>query len=337
MYIGLTYDLREDYLAEGYSAEETAEFDRPETIELLASALQELGHTADRVGGARHLIARLARGDRWDLTFNVAEGLHGTAREAQVPAILETCRIPYTFSNPLVMTVALHKDVAKTLLRAAGFPTPDFAVVRTPEEARRVDLPFPVFAKPVAEGTSKGITSASKIVNRQSLIDQCAALLEQFRQPVLVETFLPGREFTVGVLGTGPEAEVAGTIEVLLRPGADAEVYSYRNKENCEELVQYLPVWPRDDAEVRAAEEMALAVHRELGCRDAARVDFRSDARGRPHFLEINPLPGLHPEHSDLPILCRFHGIPYVELIRRILASTEKRRSEKDQPAVVMA
>jgi D-alanine-D-alanine ligase len=325
MHIGLIYDLREDYLAEGYSEEETAEFDRPDTIDSLASALAELGYATDRIGNAKQLIVRLGRGDRWDLVFNFAEGLHGAAREAQTPAILEVFQIPYTFSDPLVMAVGLHKDVTKTLLQAEGFPTPKFVLIRTPEEARRVDLPFPLFVKPVAEGTSKGITPASKILDPQALATACAALLEQFKQPVLVETFLPGRELTVGVLGTGGDAQVAGSVEVRLRPGADAEVYSYRNKEFCEELVQYVPVHPRNDAEVSMAEELALSIYQKLGCRDAARVDFRSDAQGRPNFLEINPLPGLHPQHSDLPILCNFHGIPYLELIRRIVASARQR------------
>jgi D-alanine-D-alanine ligase len=325
MHIGLTYDLREDYLAEGYSEEETAEFDRPDTIDSLASTIAELGHAPDRIGNARQLVARLGRGDRWELVFNFAEGLHGTAREAQIPAILEVFQIPYTFSDPLVMTVGLHKDVTKTLLRSAGFPTPEFAVIAAPEDARRVDLQFPLFAKPVAEGTSKGITAASKILDRQALVETCDALIKQFRQPVLVETFLPGREFTVGVLGTGDDAQVVGSVEVRLRPDADAEVYSYRNKENCEELVEYVPVKARRDAEVSMAEELAWTIYRKLGCRDAARVDFRSDARGRPNFLEINPLPGLHPQHSDLPILCNFHGIPYRELLRRIIESAQRR------------
>jgi D-alanine-D-alanine ligase len=336
MHIGLTYDLRMDYLAEGYSEEETAEFDRPETIDSIAGALNELGHSLDRIGNARQLVARLAQGDRWDLVFNFAEGLHGSAREAQVPAILELYQIPYTFSDPLVMAVALHKDVTKTLVRAAGFPTPDFTVVYTEEDAGRVELPFPVFVKPAAEGTSKGISAASKILDRKNLAATCAALLHQFRQRVLVETFMPGRELTVGILGTGIDAEVAGTVEVSLRPGADAEVYSYRNKEFCEELVQYRPVSPEHDAEVRSAETMALAIYRRLGGRDAARLDFRSDAQGQPNFLEINPLPGLHPLHSDLPILCGFRGIAFVELIRRIVDSARRRQPGKPQPLVAV-
>ena len=321
MKIGLTYDLRQDYLAEGYSEEETAEFDRPDTIDSIASALAGLGHETDRIGAARRLIDRLAPGDRWGLVFNIAEGLHGPAREAQVPAILALFQIPYTFSDPLTMTLALHKNLAKTIVRQAGLPTPDFALVERIADIDKVDLPLPLFAKPVAEGTSKGISADSKISSPQALRQSCTTLLEQFHQPVLVETYLPGREFTVGLAGGGDTAEVLGTLEVILHPHAEADVYSYRNKEECEDLVHYKLVGAESDDQVRQSEEIALAAWRILGCRDAGRVDLRCDAQGRPNFIEANPLPGLHPMHSDLPILCTSLGIPYASLIERIVQS----------------
>jgi D-alanine-D-alanine ligase len=325
MKIGLTYDLRNDYLAEGYSEEETAEFDRPETIEALEAALLELGYHTDRVGNAKRLVERLAQGDRWDLVFNVAEGLHGVAREAQVPAILDVYDIPYTFSDPLVLSLALHKNHTKTIVRQAGIATPDFALVAKPADVEQVKLPLPLFAKPVAEGTSKGVTAASKVLDRPALRQVCADLLEQFRQPVLVETFLAGREFTVGLTGTGDLARVVATVEISLLPGAEAEVYSYVNKEQCEELVRYSLVRPKADPLVQSVDAMALAAWRALGCRDGGRVDIRCDAEDRPHFLEVNPLPGLHPQHSDLPILCSQVGIPYADLIDRIVRSARQR------------
>jgi D-alanine-D-alanine ligase len=325
MNIGLTYDLRADYLAEGYSEEETAEFDRPDTIEAVEAALRQLGHQTDRIGNGRRLVGRLAAGDRWDLVFNIAEGLRGLGREAQVPAILDLFDIPYTFSDPLVSALTLHKGLTKRVVRDAGIPTPDFAVVEGPDDADRVDLPFPLFAKPVAEGTGKGITAASKIGDRQSLVRVCADLLARYRQPVLVETFLAGREFTVGVLGTGRDAQVIGSMEVVLLPGAEAEVYSYVNKEKSEQLCEYRLGRPQEDAEVAGAEEVALAAYRALGCRDASRVDIRCDGQGRPHFLEVNPLAGIHPAHSDLPIICSLVGISYVELIGRIVRSASRR------------
>ncbi|MDY0165809.1 MAG: D-alanine--D-alanine ligase [Thermoguttaceae bacterium] len=328
MHIGLTYDLRKEYLAVGYSEEETAEFDRPDTIDAIEGTLQSLGHATDRIGNAWRLVERLAAGDRWDLVFNIAEGLRGNAREAQIPAVLDVYDIPYAFSDPLVLAVGLDKGLSKLVVREAGVPTPDFAVVRSAADLDAVDLTLPLFAKPLAEGTGKGITSASKIDHREDLWPVCEDLLRRFPQGVLLESFLPGRELTVGLLGTGKAARVLGTLEIVLRDEAEADVYSYVNKERCEELVEYRLVRPEGDPEVAQAEAMALRAWRALGCRDGGRIDLRSDAQGRPNFLEVNPLAGLHPEHSDLPILCTAIGIPYIELIREIIESAAARLNE---------
>jgi D-alanine-D-alanine ligase len=325
MFIGLTYDLRQDYLAAGFSEDETAEFDRPDTVSSIAAALQQLGHLTDRIGHARQLVARLAAGDRWELVFNIAEGLSGIAREAQVPAILDVYGIPYTFSDPLVMALTLHKGLTKTVVAAGGVPTPPFALVEQPADVDRIDLPFPLFAKPVAEGTGKGVTPASKAKDRAALGAVCERLLQQYQQPVLVETFLPGREFTVGITGTGAAARAIGTLEILLLAPADAEVYSYINKEYCEDRVAYAVGNPAADEQVSAAEQVALAAWRILGCRDAGRIDLRCDAAGVPNFMEVNPLAGLHPEHSDLPILANRVGLPFAELIGRIVTSAVER------------
>lgn len=333
MLIGLTYDLRDVYLAWGYGEEETAELDRIDTIEHLERALRALGHQPDRIGHARELVARLAAGDRWDLVFNISEGLHGRGREALVPALLDHYGIPYTFSDPLVMAVTLDKAVTKRVVRDAGLYTPDFALVERLDDVKRVSLAPPLFVKPVAEGTGKGVTPASILRRRKDLAPACRELLERYRQPVLVEKLLPGRELTVGIWGTGDDAAVIGTLDVVLLDGAEEDVYSYVNKERCEELVEYR-LAPADDPVVAAAEDLALASWRLLGCRDAGRVDLRCDAAGRPAFLEVNPLAGLHPEHSDLPILCNRLEIPYLELISRIVASAAARVVV---PAVEMA
>ncbi len=328
MRIGLTYDLRRDYLDAGFSLDETAEFDRPDTVDAIESALQKLGHSTDRIGHARQLIARLSRGETWNLVFNIAEGLSGISREAQVPAILDVYGIAYTFSDPLVLALSLHKGLTKTVVAASGVPTPAFAVVESLGDMERVALSYPVFAKPLAEGTGKGITPASRAPDAAALKFVCQQLLAQYQQPVLVETYLPGREFTIGIVGTGSAARPIGTMEVLLRPAAEAHAYSYVNKENCEELVDYELVRPGDDEQVSAAEQVALLAWNVLGCRDAGRIDLRCDAAGRPNFMEVNPLAGLHPEHSDLPILASKVGIGYVELIRQIVDSAAPRVEE---------
>jgi len=330
MRVGITYDLRADYLAEGYGEEETAEFDRPDTIEGIEDALRAIGHDPDRIGRAAALVKRLAAGDRWDLVFNIAEGLVGYGREALVPALLEAYGIPYTFSDPLVLSIALHKGMTKRVVRDLGIPTPEFAVVEEPADADRIQIPFPLFAKPVAEGTGKGIGADSKARDRDELRAVCARLLSTFRQPVLVEAFLPGREFTAGIVGTGARAEVIGVMEVHLLDGkAEPDAYSYKNKAKYEDLVTYRLV---DDREAREAGRVALAAWRGLGCRDGGRVDIRSDAQGRPSFIEVNPLAGLNPVHSDLPILCRLLGIPFRELIRRIVKSALDRIAETPAP-----
>jgi D-alanine-D-alanine ligase len=325
MLIGLTYDLRSEYLAAGYSEEETAEFDSAATIDALEDALRELGDQTDRIGNARQLIDRLAHGDRWDLVFNICEGLRGIGREAQVPAILDVYEIPYTFADPLCSCVCLHKGLTKTIVREAGVPTSPFLVAARPQELDASAIRFPAFVKPVAEGTGKGVTPASRIPDAAALVREGTRLLETFRQPVLVEEYLPGREFTVGLLGTGDEARVLGTLEIALRPAAEEGVYSYVNKERCEELVDYRLIRPEEDEEVRAAESLALAAWRALGARDGGRIDLRSDARARPQFLEANPLAGLHPSHSDLPMLATALGMSYVALIDQMVTSAARR------------
>jgi len=325
MKIGLTYDLREAYLAEGYSELETAEFDRMDTIDSLENALRSLGHTTDRIGHVRQLVSCLAAGDRWDLVFNICEGLRGIAREAQVPALLEAYSIPCTFGDPVAMTVCLHKGLTKTLVEKSGMPTPQFVVVETMSDLAKVNLPFPLFAKPIAEGTGKGVSPASRISSAAELSQVCAALLSDFRQPVLVETYLSGREFTVGILGSGDDARVLGTLEIVLLSDAEPGAYSYLNKERCEELVRYDLVRSDNDPEVAEAERIALISWRELNGRDAGRIDLRSDGSGQPNFIEANPLAGLHPEHSDLPMIATKVGMSYQELIRQIVESATRR------------
>ncbi len=322
MKIGITYDLREEYLADGLSEEETAEFDRRDTIDAIDQTLHDLGHLTDRIGNIKSLTNRLVAGDRWDLVFNIAEGLKGFGREAQVPALLDAYDIPYTFSDPLVLSLTLHKAMAKRVIRDLGIPTPDFSVIETESDLMMVDLTFPLFAKPVAEGTGKGITAASKIKDFSQLYTVCRGLLASYRQPVLIESFLPGREFTVGILGTGKDATAIGVMEVILRDNAEPEVYSYRNKELYEGLVEYRLA---SNPIAEKAKEVALNAWRGLGCRDAGRVDLRADTNGVPNFMEVNPLAGLHPEHSDLCIIANKAGMTYRALIETIVFSATSR------------
>jgi len=321
--IGLTYDLKDDYLALGFDEHAVAEFDSLATIDAIAGALESFGHSVDRIGHVRALAARLVAGQRWDLVFNIAEGVTGFGRESQVPALLEAYGVPYTFSDPLVCALTLHKGMAKHVARGCGVPTPNFALVATPADVARVDLSLPLFVKPAGEGSSKGVTEKSLVESRTELLAVCTELLTEYRQPVLVEEYLSGREFTVGVLGTGAAARTLATLEVALRVGADEGVYSYRNKVNWRELVEYRLLAAgqlRHDVE-----DVALATWRCLGCRDAGRVDVRLDGAGKPQMLEVNPLAGLTPEHSDLPIMAALSGMDYRTLIGEILRGTTER------------
>jgi len=334
MKVGLTYDLRRDYEGEGLGEEQLAEFDSPETVDAIDVALTSNGYLVDRIGNIRQLVRRLADGAKWDIVFNIAEGLHGFGREAQIPALLDAYSIPYTFSEPLALSLTLHKGMTKRVLRDMGLPTPAFHVVESIEDADDVDLPFPLFAKPVAEGTSKGITAASKIISKSDLKRVCGELLEKFHQPVLVETYLPGREFTVGIIGTGADSRSAGALEIIMRDSAEsAEVYTYLNKEECETRVEYRLA---KDTKAKEAETLALSAWRAAGCRDAGRVDIRLDANNVPNVVEINPLSGLHPSHSDLPIMCSQGGVEYKRLIWMIMDSALKRVRRPSQTRQVI-
>jgi D-alanine-D-alanine ligase len=325
--VGMTYDLRTDYLEEGYSEEQTAEFDQPATIDAIEETLGSLGYRTERIGHVRALAKRLVAGERWDLVFNIAEGLKGFGRESQVPCLLEAYDIPYVFSDPLVLSLTLHKAMAKRVIRDLGIPTPDFAVVEEPGDLAAVRLPFPLFVKPISEGTGKGIDAKSIVRDRDELEGRCRFLLDTFAQPVLVETYLPGREFTVGIVGTGRKARAIAVMEVLLRENAEKGVYSLVNKEYCEQFVDYTLVRGEEAERVSA---VALAAWRGLECRDGGRLDIRADASGNPHFLEVNPLAGLHPTHSDLPILSALAGVSYRDLLGMIMASAEDRiRSQR--------
>lgn len=319
--VGITYDLECDQPARSVGDDAFAELDAADTIDAIERALHELGMGVERIGNASRLSSRLMAGHRWDLIFNIAEGLHGFGRESLVPALLDAYRIPYTFSDPLTTALSLHKGFAKLAVRNHGVPTADYALVEHAADAWRVELPMPLFAKPVAEGASKGVSRSSKIIDRRRLISTCEELLARYQQPVLVETYLPGREFTVGILGTGPEAYAVGALELRFAPNRTG-FYDYESKRSSD-LAPRCAV--STDAYAREAERVALAAYRVLGCRDAGRIDVRFDALGNGCFLEANALPGLRPGRADLPVLFELLRIPYTTLIGMIVDGALRR------------
>ena len=314
--IAVTYDLRADYLALGYGEEETAEFDAEETIAAICDALSSLGHTPIRIGGIKPLVKALAEGQRWDAVFNICEGLKGMSREAQVPALLDAYDIPYLFSDPLTLCVCLDKSLAKRVVQGAGIPTADFALIENQSDIAKIALPFPLFLKPVAEGSGKGVGEKSKVDNRAELEATAKDLLARFHQPVLVEEFLPGREFTVGITGTGATASVLGVSEIVPNSNFIGHGYGFENKEQWEDKLSVIR--GADDA-AHAAGEVALAAWRALKCRDGGRADIRQDSDGKPRFIEVNPLAGMRPGYSDLCFIADFEGITYQQLIGKFL------------------
>lgn len=316
---GVTYDLKAEAMAAGMPEEDAAEFDHPSTIDGICHALSALGITPVRIGSIRNLTQRLASGERWDGVFNIAEGLKGFSREAQVPALLEAFDIPYVFSDPLTLSLALDKAMAKRIVRDAGIPTAPFAEITRAEDVERIHLPFPLFLKPSSEGSGKGVGTRSKVVSRSGLREVADDLLNRFRQPVLAESFLPGREFTVGITGTAEHAEVLGVAEVIPKEGFVGAGYGLANKlEGWEDKVA---IEPARDATAEAAASVALSAWRALRCRDGGRVDIRCDSTGQPSFMEVNPLAGIRPDYSDLCMIARYAGLSYDQLIAKIMTS----------------
>jgi phosphoribosylamine---glycine ligase len=336
LHIGLVYDCKEEYCAAGLLPEEVLEFDSRETIEAIAHGLADLGHRVERVGRGRELARRLASCRSWDLVFNIAEGDQGRSREAQVPAICEMFRQPYTFADPLTCALTLDKGLAKRVIRDHGLPTAPFVVLAEARQAHNIPLPLPLFVKPLAEGSSKGVGARSLVHRRQDLELVCRELLERHRQPVLVEAYLPGREVTVGVAGNGAGARVLGVMEVAIVRGEEKHAYTTSNKKNYLDNVDYRLL----DCDKFAAEAAgtALAAYQALGCRDAARIDLRGNETGTACFLEANPLPGLDPVRSDLPILVRLAGGTYPDLLRLIISAATARTalSRKSLPTSVL-
>ena len=322
MKIGLTYDLRDAYLAMGFTEDETAELDKEETIEGIEAALIALGHETERIGHLKELQIALSEGKSWDLLFNICEGIYGIGREAQVPALLDAWQIPYTFSDPLVLSLTLHKGMTKRILRDAGIPTGAFYLIREKSDVKSVKLDFPLFVKPVAEGSGKGIDRRSTVYDQLALEEVCNRLLTDYKQEVLVEEFLPGREFTVGIVGTGEKAVCVGGIEVIISETAEENSYSRFIKENYEGRVEY-KLMGGEMAE--KCEALCLNAWRLLGCRDAGRIDVRLDKNGEPCFIEVNPLAGLNHIHSDLPIIMYKKGHTFKDLIEKIVLSASDR------------
>jgi D-alanine-D-alanine ligase len=319
MKVGLTYDLRSWYIDRGYSMDETAEFDKQETVDALENSLKLMGHETEPVGNAFQLIEALAAGKKWDIVFNIAEGLYGDGRESVVPAILDQYKIPYVFSGPVIMGLSLNKHLAKLVVAASGVPVSPGCLITELKDLDYCNLSFPLFVKPVSEGTGKGITDKSLVTSAAELFKMTEWILTEFHQPALVEEYLPGREFTVGVVGYGDEAFAIGGMEVMTINNLP---YSVEVKENYQDYCTYKPL---DPDIIDECKYVALRAWKALDAVDAGRIDLKADRNGKICFIEANPLAGLNPVHSDLPMLARMYGIEYQTLLEMIMKSAIKR------------
>ncbi len=339
MRIGLTYNLKPEIpLEAGEPIDRYEEFDSEETVEAVSQALRRLGHEVERLGWGPPMLDALIRraaSDRLDGVFNFAEGVGGRGRESQVPAMLEMLGIPNTGSDPVALALALDKGLAKIFAAGHGIATAPFKIIGADEALGEVDLRYPLFAKPVAEGSSMGIRNGSICRDRAELSTLVAQLQYDYRQPVLVEEFLPGDEFTVGVLGNGRDAEVIGLMQVMPRDTTVDFVYSLEVKRDYRNQVVYrmtdelLASGALTETKLAAIRKLALDAHRAFGCRDVSRIDVRCDRHDEPNFIEINPLPGLNPVHSDLVIIARGHGWTFDQLIGRIIHAASQRWDQR--------
>jgi D-alanine-D-alanine ligase len=311
-----------------------AEWDDPATIAAVEAALLQAGEVIRREADAE--FPDRLRHSRPDIVFNIAEGLHGPNREAHVPAICEFYDIPYTASDPLTLSLALDKRRAKEVFLARGVPTPAWTIMSGPGdvEAGWESREGPWVVKPLYEGSSKGIPDGAFCTDVDAVIRRVSEIARDYAQPALVEEFLPGREFTVAILGNGANARVLPPVEICFDslPVGAAPLYGYEAKWVWDTPEQPLRIFecpaPVDDRLGRAIEQASLAAYQALGCRDWSRVDVRLDAAGIPNIIEINPLPGILPDpeqNSCFPKAARAAGMDYDALIVAVLDAALRR------------
>ena len=352
MRIGLAFNQKPDTgrldrgvtsppLASAIAPDAFAEWDEPATIDAVERALRAFGEVV-RLEAVADFPTRLAAA-KVDLLFNMAEGWSGPSREAHVPAIAEFLDVPYTASDPLALTLALHKGRTKDILAQRGIPTAPFAVVERETDLIRLEsVPAPLFLKPIWEGSSKGIDEGSYAADVAEARARARLLLARYDQPVLAETYLAGDEFTVSVMGNGAEAHWLPVIRFRFDslPEGALPIMGYEAK-----WIWDRPDEPLDvlecpaavpDALARAVGETALAAYHALGCRDWARVDLRLDEAGLPNVVEVNPLPGVIPDPADnscFPRAAAAAGMTYDELIQSVVRIAWRRITGREPAA----
>lgn len=330
---------------DGMAVDQWDDLDSEKTANALVGAIRSGGHICEFLEGDLTLFSTLLT-YKPDICFNISEGHFGDARESHIPSILEMMRIPYTGSKVLTLALALDKPMTKRVISFHNLPTPDFQTFERVNEPLSPEMKFPLFVKPSREGTGMGVSRNSIVNNEDEMREQISLIIEKYKQPVLVERYIEGREVTVGFVGNlvGPVAQrvpdnehaqriqeglhFLPPMEVDLSPFSDSDtVYSNRLKVDLADKLNYLCPAPITEDQKVELNWLAAAVFRVIGALDVSRVDFRLDMHDdfKPYILEINPLPGLSPIISDLVIEAAGEGIDHTELVNMILNTALKR------------
>jgi D-alanine-D-alanine ligase len=322
--VGLTFNLKRVKPQPTGENDQEAEYDSRDTIDQLRKAIESFGHEVVELEATAELPVVLSN-TRVDVVFNLAEGIRGRNREAAVPALLEHLGIPYSGSDAAALCLCLDKVLAKKLVHQAGVLTSAHVQMSSAKDPLPKGWRFPAVVKPVAEGSSKGVLPTSVAHNEAELRELVQGVVTRYQQPALVEEYLPGREFTVGLLGED-RPRVLPPMEIVFNPAAgDFPLYTLEHKLAWVDAVRYEVPAKLEPKLQRELERAARAAFKALGCRDVARIDFRLDAEGRPSFIECNPLPGLSPGWSDLCLIASAAGIEYHALVGEILAPAIRR------------
>jgi D-alanine-D-alanine ligase len=318
--VGLTYNLKRDGANEAQ-----AEFDSIETINAIKEAIEKLGHKVVLLEADGELPPKLAQ-SRPDIVFNIAEGTNGRGREAHIPSLLSYYDIKFTGSDETTLCICLDKALTKRILISHKIKTPRYQIIESADFKINRNLKFPLIAKPNAEGSSKGISDISVVRSHSELYELVERHFAQSEAVLLLEEFIEGREFTVGIVGNGTETRVMRPMEIRFRTSGEGyDVYDYTKKKYCEKYIEYVcPAQLSCELE-REMTVTAKKIYEVLGCRDFSRIDFRLTEFNELYFIEINPLAGLTPGYSDFPMIAKANGVEYEELIAQILAAALKR------------
>ena len=325
--VGITYNLKKGVISDAEDIE--AEYDSVDTIDAIADVFRSVGIRVEYIEADADIVEKIKKA-KVDIVFNIAEGANGRGREAQIPAILSFLGIPYSGSDETTLAIALDKAITKRYLSTYHILTPDYQLVTTPNFQLDPSLQFPLIVKPNYEGSGKGISDLAVVDDLESLNCVITKNFKLYGQPMLIEQFIQGREFTVGILGNGNDTKVFEPMEIrYLKQERENRIYSYNVKINYKKYVEYVCPPQLDASTLEYMKNIALEIYNALECKDFSRIDFRLSEEGDIHFIEINPLPGLAPGYSDYPMLAEFCGTGYKELVLGVLNSALKRYGRK--------